>query len=351
MTAAFTNRIGPDRPCFIVAEAGVNHNGDLALAHRLIDEAQAAGAEAVKFQAFVTEELVTVRAAKAGYQLTGTGAGGQYGMLKALELSGEQQAHLKAHCDQAGILYLCTPYDLPSIDLLDRIGVAAYKVASTDLDNLPFLRVLAAKGRPVLLSTGMATLGEIEASVGVLSQGPARPWLALLQCTSEYPAPIEDCNLRVIETLRRAFGRPVGFSDHTEGVAAAALAVALGACIVEKHFTLDRSLPGPDHRASLAPDGFAALGQAVRPAEAALGDGVNRPEPSELANKPRVRKSLVARRAIAAGAVLTAGDLTCKRPGDGLPPEWLERVAGRRTTCALEPDQQITLGVIDWSGS
>jgi len=192
-------------------------------------------------------------------------------------------------------------------------------------------------------------LGEIEASVAALTEGPVCPWLALLQCTSEYPAPMVDCNLRVIETLRRAFGRPVGFSDHTEGVGASPLAVAMGACLIEKHFTLDRALPGPDHRASLDPAGFAGLVQAVRLAEAALGNGVKKPEPSEIANKPRMRKSLVARHAIAAGSVLTAADLTCKRPGDGLPPLWFDRAVGRRTTCALEPDQQIALNTIEWA--
>ena len=231
---------------------------------------------------------------------------------------------------------------------MDRIGVAAYKVASTDVDNLPFLRYLAGKGRPVMLSTGMATLGEIEASVMALSQGPIYPWLALLQCTSEYPAPMRECNLRAIETLRRAFGRPVGFSDHTEGIGASPLAVVMGACLVEKHFTLDQTLPGPDHRASLDPTGFAALVQAVRLAEVALGDGVKRPEASEIANKPHMRKSLVARRAIAAGAVLTGEDLTSKRPGDGLPPLWFDRMVGRRVRHALEQDQQLSLDDIVW---
>jgi N,N'-diacetyllegionaminate synthase len=342
------DRVGPDRPCLVIAEAGVNHNGDMALAHKLIDAARATGADAVKFQAFVTEELVTMHAEKAGYQHVTTGGGSQFAMLKALELDGAQHAALKAHCDAANIGYLCTPYDDPSIEMLDRLGVDAFKVASTDTDNVPFLRNLAAKGRPVLLSTGMADVAELEASVRALRDAPARPWIALLQCTSEYPAPIGDCNLRAMETMRRAFGCPVGFSDHTEGTGAAPLAVALGACIVEKHFTLDRAMKGPDHRASLDPAGFAALVTAVREAEAALGDGIKRPAASEVANKAHMRKSLVARRAIAAGHMIVTDDLACKRPGTGLPPQWFDRMIGRRAARDIAADEQIELGSVAW---
>ena len=201
----------------------------------------------------------------------------------------------------------------------------------------------------MLLSTGMADVAELEASVRALRDAPARPWIALLQCTSEYPAPIGDCNLRAMETMRRAFGCPVGFSDHTEGTGAARCRlVALGACIVEKHFTLDRSMNGPDHLASLDPAGFAALVTAVREAEAALGDGIKRPAASEVANKAHMRKSLVARRAIAAGHMIVADDLACKRPGTGLPPQWFDRMIGRRAARDIAADEQIELGSVAW---
>jgi N-acetylneuraminate synthase len=340
-------RIGQGKPCYVIAEAGVNHNGDPALAHALVDAAHAAGADAVKFQAFVTEELVTARAAKAAYQTVTTGGGTQFAMLKALELDGARHAELKTHCESLGLAYLCTPYDDPSAAMLDRLGVAAYKVASTDTDNIPFLRTLAATGRPVILSTGMATLGELEASVDALRCGGC-PWLALLHCTAEYPAPAADSNLRAMETLRRAFALPVGFSDHTEGMAVAPLAVALGAVIIEKHFTLDRAMAGPDHRASCDPAGLAALVAAVRQAEAALGDGIKRPAPSEAGNKARMRKSLVARRDIAAGTEITAAHLTCKRPADGLEPQWFDRVLGRRAARDIAADEQIGLDAVVW---
>ena len=342
-------RLGPDGPCFVIAEAGVNHNGDMALAHRLIDEAAAAGADAVKFQAFVTEELVTPTAPKAGYQLTTTtGSSDQFCMLKALELDGAQLDALRRHCGERGVAFLCTPYDVPSADLLDRLGVAAYKVASTDTTNTPFLRHLAAKGRPVLLSTGMSTLAEVEAAVEALEA--VRDRLVLLHCTSEYPAPPEEANLRAMATMAAAFACPVGFSDHTMGIEAAGWAVVLGACVIEKHFTLDREASGPDHRASLEPAELAALVRTIRLAERALGDGVKRPTASELPNKPRMQKSLVLRHAVRAGERLTAEALTCKRPGGGLPPAWLDRVAGLPAACDLAADSILTAADIDWRG-
>ena len=348
MAIDLPRRIGPDQPCFVIAEAGVNHNGDVALAHQLVDAAVATGADAVKFQSFIAEELVTARAAKAGYQEVTTGEGTQFAMLKALELSAEEQGALKRHCEEVGIAYLCTPYDLPSIDMLDRLGVDAIKVASTDTDNIPFLRYLAATGRPVILSTGMATLAEIEESMQALTESPAHPWVALLQCTSEYPAPAEDANLRCIATLRQAFGVPVGFSDHSVGVGVSPLAVALGAEIVEKHFTLDCTMSGPDHRASLDPAGFTALVAAVRQTEAALGDGIKRPAPSEIRNKVRMRKSLVARRDIRAGETIDAASLTCKRPGDGLTPSWFDKVTGRVAARNIAADEPIGLDGVVW---
>lgn len=343
--------IGQGRSCFIIAEAGVNHNGDMDLAHRLIDRAAEAGANAVKFQSFVAEKLVTSAAKKADYQVETTGKpdNSQYEMLKALELTPEQQAELKAHCEEAGITYLCTPYEKASADMLDRMSVAAFKIASTDTTNIPFLRYLADKGRPVILSTGMSTLGEVEQAINTLRSGGLEGKIVLLHCLSEYPAPIDEVNLRAILTMQQAFRCPVGFSDHTPGIGASPWAVAIGACVVEKHFTLDRSLPGPDHRASLEPEELVNLVQTIRDVEVALGDGIKRPMPSELSNKVRLRKSLVALRDIRAGDKISAEDLTCKRPGNGLPPSCLDRVVGKRAASDLPENSLLTLSSINWN--
>lgn len=342
--------VGVGHPCFIIAEAGVNHNGDIDLAHRLIDAAAEAGADAVKFQSFVTEELITPEAPKAGYQVETTGEpGSQYKMLKPLELSADEQAELKAHCEQVGILYLCTPYENTSVDMLDRMDVVAFKIASTDITNIPFLRYIAEKGRPVILSTGMSTLGEVEQAVNTLRAKGLDGKIVMLHCTAEYPAPVSETNLRAILTMQLAFGCPVGFSDHTPGIGASPWAVAVGACMIEKHFTLDRNMVGPDHRASLEPDELANLVRTVRDVEAALGDGVKQPMPSELPNKPLMQKSLVARRHIRAGETIGSDALTCKRPGFGLLPSWFDRVVGKRAAVDIPKDGILTLSSVDWS--
>ncbi len=341
--------ISPNHPCFIIAEAGVNHNGDLNLAHKLIDSAIATGADAIKFQSFLTEELITPEAPKAKYQVETTGeSGSQYKMLKALELSAQQQAELKKHCDDVGIIYTCTPYDRQSVDLLDKLEIAAFKIASTDTTNIPFLRYLATKNRPLILSTGMSSLGEVEEAVNTLYSAGVDSNIILLHCTSQYPAPISEVNLRAIITMQQAFNCPVGFSDHTAGIGASPWAVALGACAIEKHFTLDRNLDGPDHRASLEPQELSALVQTVREVETALGDGIKRSMPSEIENKPMMQKSLVAGRHIAAGAIISADDLTCKRPGFGLKPSWFDKVVGQKAAIDLKKDQVLTLSSINW---
>lgn len=343
-------RVGPDEPCFIIAEAGVNHDGSMDRARELIDRAAEAGVDAVKFQAFITEELITPEAPKAGYQVETTGKpGSQRDMLKALELGEPQQARLKAHCDERGLIYLCTPYDHQSIDMLDRIDTVGFKIASTDTVNVPLLRHLASKGRPAILSTGMSSLAEVEQGIDALHAGGLAGKIAVLQCTSEYPAPIEQVNLRAIQTLERAFGLPVGFSDHTPGIGASPWAIPLGACIIEKHFTLDRCLPGPDHRASIEPDELCELVATIRNVEAALGDGVKRALPSELQNKPKMQKSVVARQPIAAGTEIAAAALTCKRPGTGLPPLWLDRIAGRKAAVDIAADTILELRHVDWT--
>lgn len=344
--------VGRNAPVLIIAEAGVNHNGDIRLAHRLIDAAAEAGADAVKFQSFVTEELLTPEAPKAEYQVETTGEpGSQYTMLKALELSADEQTELKSHCEEVGILYLCTPYEDTSVDMLDRMGVDAFKIASADITNIPFLRYIVSKRRPVILSTGMSTLGEVEQAIDTLRASGLDGKIVILHCTSEYPAPVGQANLRAILTMQQAFGCPVGFSDHTPGVGASPWAVAVGACVIEKHFTLDRNMIGPDHRASLEPDELAKLVRTVRDVEASLGDGIKRPMASELSNKPLMRKSLVARRNIRAGETITPDDLTCKRPGLGLAPSWFDRVVGKRAAMDILKDGALTLSSVDWSES
>lgn len=341
--------VGANQPCFIIAEAGVNHNGDMALAHRLINEAAQAGADAVKFQMFITEDLITDNAPKANYQVETTGeAGSQYKMLKSLELNATQQAELKAHCQEAGILYICTPYDHTSIDVLDQMDIAVYKIASTDVTNTPFLRYIASKGRPVILSTGMSVLAEVELAVNTLKAGGLEDKIIILQCTAEYPAPINEVNLRAIQTMQQAFNCPVGLSDHTPGIGAGPWSVAVGSCMLEKHFTLDRNLPGPDHPASLEPDELAQLVQTVRNVEAALGDGIKRPMLSEIPNKPFMQKSLVARKALPKGHVITEADLICKRPATGLPPHSWDQVIGQSTARDIDTGETLTLSCINW---
>lgn len=342
--------VGESSSCCVIAEAGVNHNGDMGLAHQLIDSVKAVGADAIKFQSYFTEDLITSHAVKAAYQIATTGeAASQYGMLKALELTADEQAELKEHCDRIGVLYLCTPYDSASVELLDRLDVAAYKVASTDTTNIPLLRQIASKGRPVLLSTGMSTLEEVQLAMNTLRGEGLDGRIILLQCTSEYPAPIDEVNLRSMNTMREACRCPVGFSDHTAGLGASPWAVAMGACVIEKHFTLDRSLPGPDHRASLEPSEMAELVSTIRRVELALGDGIKRPMPSELRNKPVMQKSVVTRRPLPAGHVFQAEDLTCKRPATGLSPAWLDRLVGRRSRTSMAADHIIQMTDIEWN--
>jgi len=322
--------VGPGAPCFVIAEAGVNHNGDLDLAHALIDVAAGAGADAVKFQTYSTPHLVTERAPKAQYQMIDVAdEESQYDMLARLELSELDHVELRDHCKDLRLEFLSSPFDARCADMLDRLGLRAFKLASGELTNLPLLRHVAGLGKPLILSTGMADLDEVRTAVEAL-RGAGDPPLALLHCVSAYPAPLEDCNLRAMATLAREFGLPVGWSDHTEGTAVAVAAVALGAVIVEKHFTLDRDLPGPDHQASLEPDDLIQLVRAVRAVEPALGDGIKRPRACEANTAEVARKSLVAARNLTGGAPLIDGDLIVRRPGTGLPPARLDEVTGRR---------------------
>ncbi len=322
-------KIGVGHPCFIIAEAGVNHNGDADLARRLIDAAVEAGADAVKFQTFKAESLATAAAPKAAYQEQSTAAEeSQLDMVKRLELPLEAFGQLQQYAAGRGILFLSTPFDYESADYLDRIGVPAIKVPSGEINNLPFLAHLARKGKPLIVSTGMSTLAEVGEAVGAI-QAAGDPPLALLHCVSNYPAAPADVNLRAMTAMAQAFHVPVGYSDHVLGNEVALAAVAMGACILEKHFTLDRTLPGPDHRASMEPDQLAALVRGVRTIESALGDGCKRPAAAEADTKAVARRSLVLARDIKQGTVLEPSMLVALRPGTGIPPSELDQVVGR----------------------
>ncbi|BDU75233.1 N-acetylneuraminate synthase [Mesoterricola sediminis] len=321
--------LGEGHPCFVIAEAGVNHGGRLDQALALVDAAAEAGADAVKFQTFRADRLVTAEAPKARYQARNTGdEGGQLPMLRALELDEATHRALQARCRERGILFLSTPFEETSADLLERLDLPAFKVPSGEITNLPFLAHLARKGRPILLSTGMATLGEVERALAALREAGDPP-VALLHCVSAYPTSPADANLRAMGTLRAAFQVPVGYSDHTQGLEVPLAAVALGACVLEKHFTLDRRLPGPDQPASLEPDELAAMVRGVRTVEAALGHGRKEPAPCERDTAVVARKSLVAAADLQAGTPFTADQAMLLRPGTGLPPSLLPLLEGR----------------------
>jgi N,N'-diacetyllegionaminate synthase len=332
-------------PVFIIAEAGVNHNGDAARARALIDAAAQAGADAVKFQTFRPDLLVTRNAQKAEYQKVQTGAGqSQHDMLAALSLDHDVFRELAQYCVTRNIMFLSTPFDAESADFLASLGVPLIKVSSGDLTNLPLLRHIGALKLPVILSTGMATLGEIEASVDALEQaGARRQDITLLHCNTDYPTPWHDVNLRVIDTLRRAFDLPVGYSDHTIGIEIACAAVALGATVIEKHFTLDRNLPGPDHKASLEPDELTALVQSIRHIELAMGSSRKAPTASELPNRTVARRSLVAARPIKAGEVFGPNNLAAKRAERGLSPMLWDHVVGRVARRDFAEDEPVEL--------
>lgn len=327
----------------IIAEAGVNHNGDFELAKQLIDAAAAAGADIIKFQTFNANRQVTRTAKKADYQTQTTDSKeSQHAMLHRLELTEAMHHHLIAHCATRNIGFFSTGFDIESVDLLVSLGQDRFKIPSGEITNLPYLRHIGQLGKKVILSTGMATLGEIEAAIEVLDQaGTPRAQLTVLHCTTEYPTPMAEVNLRAMQSIHAAFGVAVGYSDHTQGIEVAIAAVAMGATVIEKHFTLDCNLPGPDHQASLEPEELKAMVAAIRNIEIALGDGIKRLTPSEARNKPVARKSLVASRAIKAGEVFTAENLTAKRPGNGISPMQWDEMLGRKATRNFDPDELI----------
>lgn len=331
-------RIGKGHPCFIIAEAGVNHNGQLDLAIQLVDAALAAGADAVKFQTFKAEKVISPLAAKADYQVETTGGkGNQLDMVKRLELSYDHFESINDYCKQEGILFLSTPFDEESADFLEDIDIAAIKVSSGEITNLPFLQYLAKKNRPMIISTGMSNLGEVESAVGAIRKEEDLPTV-LLHCVSNYPAEPSDVNLRTLNTLQVAFNVPVGFSDHTLGIDISLAAVALGACVIEKHITLDKNLSGPDQKASLEADEFGKLVMGIRDIEAALGDGIKKPAKSEMNTALVARRSLIAEKNIPKGVIITQQMIVVRRPGTGIPPDMQDDIVGRKTKVDIKAE-------------
>lgn len=327
----------------VIAEAGVNHNGELDLARQMVSAAARAGADFIKFQTFSADRLVTRHAPKAAYQVQQSAAGeSQHEMLRRLELTESMHRDLIQECDRNGIGFLSTAFDESSLDMLAGLGQQLIKVPSGEITNLPYLRHVGKYSREVLLSTGMATLREVESALDVLAEaGTPLEQVTVLHCSTAYPTPVVEANLRAMVTMRDALGIRVGYSDHTAGFEVAIAAVALGATVIEKHFTMDRHLPGPDHRASLEPGELQLMIASIRNVEAALGDGIKRVMPCEAGNLEAARRSLVAARAIRAGDTLNATNVTAKRPGTGVSPMAWDTVLGRKAGRDYEPDEQI----------
>ena len=323
---------------YIIAEAGVNHNGSIEIAEKLIDAAAQAGADAVKFQTFIATAGVSRFAEKAQYQKENTTTSeSQLEMIKKLELPFDQHRHLMEYCRKRNIQFLSTGFDFESINLLKSLNIPCMKIPSGEITNLPLLRQVNEYMHPVIMSTGMATLNEIKEALAVLKDCK----VSLLHCTTEYPCPYEGVNLKAMQTMRDAFHLPVGYSDHTQGIEVPIAAVAMGATIIEKHFTLDRNMEGPDHKASLEPDELKAMVTAIRHIEAALGTGEKEPAECEKKNMAIARKSIVAKRAIKKGELLTEENLTVKRPGDGVSPMKWDEIVGTTAQKDYDEDEKI----------
>ena len=340
--------IGEGEPTFIVAEIGVNHNGSVKMAKKLIDAAKEVGADAAKFQAFKTDRIVTKYAEKAAYQKETTDPKkSQYNMLKRLELSDAEIKELYGYSRKRNIMFLSSAFDEESVDLLDRLNVPAFKVASGEVTDLPLLRHMATKKRPVILSTGLSTLEEIAEALEIFKAENIED-IVLLHCITSYPARAEEANLKAMDTLRKQFGFPVGFSDHTLGTAVPIAATALGAAFIEKHFTLDNKLSGPDHRASLEPNEFRQMVLDIKNVERALGNGVKKPTAEEEEIKKAARRSIVAKVRIRRGTIIRESMLDFKRPGSGLEPKNLHKVVGKKANKDIETDELITFDKLEW---
>ncbi|MGH4120722.1 N-acetylneuraminate synthase [Clostridium sp.] len=339
--------IGDGNPSFIIAEAGVNHNGDINIAKQLIDKAVLAKVDAIKFQTFNTEKLVTGYAQMANYQKDNIGSeDSQFNMLKKLELTHENFIELKQYCTHKGIMFLSTPFDFESADFLASIDMEAYKISSGDLTNIPFLRHIAKFNKPIILSSGMATLSDIEDAVNAINL-LGNKQVAVLHCTSNYPAKLENVNLNAMNTIKNAFKVVSGYSDHTQGITIAIAAVSMGANIIEKHFTIDKTMEGPDHKASLCPKGLSEMVHVIRDVEMALGTGIKRYNSSEVDTMKAARKSIVVARDIKKGENINITDLDYKRPGTGLSPKFYIDIVGKKSNRDIKMDQQITLNMVE----
>ncbi len=330
---------------FIIAEAGVNHNGDVEQAMKLIDVAVEAGTDAIKFQTFKAENIVAKSAPKAQYQLDTTEKSeSQFEMLKRLELNMQDHVALINHCINKGIKFLSTPFDIESVALLDRLDLSIYKIPSGEITNLPYLKKIGELNKEVILSTGMANINEIGDALKILTDaGTFIEKIIVLHANTEYPTPLEDVNLLAMKTIAETFGVKVGYSDHTLGIEVPIAAVALGACVIEKHFTLSRNMEGPDHKASLEPDELKAMVSAIRNIEKTLGNGIKQPSDSEVKNIPIARKSIVAKKSIKKGEIFSEENITVKRPGTGISPMLWNKVIGEKATEDFQPDDLIVL--------
>lgn len=329
---------------FIIAEAGVNHNGSIELAKELIKQGAKAGVDAVKFQSFKAEKLLIRNAEKANYQKKNTNdpQESQFDMIKKLELDYDKHKELMDYAKEQGVMFLSSGFDLESIDLLIELGIEIFKVPSGEITNLPYLRKIAKTGKPIILSTGMATIGEIEAALTILKEQGAKQ-ISVLHCNTEYPTPMKDVNLLAMQTIGSTFKVPVGYSDHTLGIEIPIAAVALGAKIIEKHFTLDKMMDGPDHKASLEPEQLSEMVHLIRNVEQALGNGIKVPSESEKKNKTIARKSIVAKKSIKIGEILTEANIDVKRPGNGISPMYWDQVIGTNAKRNYKNDELIEL--------
>ena len=340
----FTNHDSPHtNHCFIIAEAGVNHNGSIDTAKRLIDVAVGAGADAVKFQTFRADKVTTTTATKAKYQIENTGTDEtQFEMLKRLELSIGAHKELFSYCNKKNIIFMSTPFDEGSADMLDNLGMTIFKIPSGEITNKPLIQYVAGKKKPIILSTGMSYLGEVEKAINWINEVwdklSKKSQLTLLHCTSNYPSKVSDCNLLAMKTMEKSFGLPVGYSDHTLGIEIPIAAVALGARVIEKHFTLDRNMEGPDHKASLEPDELKTMVKAIRNVEKAIGNGIKKPSKNEEEIKNIARRSLVASRHIKAGETVSLNEISIKRHGIGIAPELIEQIINKVAKIDIKKD-------------
>jgi N,N'-diacetyllegionaminate synthase len=327
----------------VIAEAGVNHNGSLSTAMQMVKKAKEAGADFIKFQTFIPELVMSKYAQKAEYQITSTGSEEtQLEMVRKLKLSYKEFRFLKDYCAEHEMLFLSTPFDLKSIDFLDEIGMPLWKIPSGEVTNLPFLMKIAKTGKPIIMSTGMCTLDDIEAAIQILNSYGCSS-ITLLHCTTEYPTPYKEVNLNAIETLRNTFKLPIGYSDHTKGITIPIAAAALGSVVIEKHFTLDRNMEGPDHAASLEPEELKAMVEAIRCVEISMGDGIKKPTASESKNMVIARKSIVASKPIMKGEKFSKENITSKRPGSGISPMRWNEVIGQTAKHSFGEDELIEL--------